>query len=403
MSRLTLTFVLVASLCGLGRAEKLTINLPSGGEFLGWAASGPGDPGAKSVLTKTTSIDLEMSDYPGAKFVYVADRTKNRLAKTLFKPGMGSWTVSDKDFGRIFKADVTVKRGNDPIDAAVVTTDGQTVLIAASSKGVASFYDLPSAPTPVKVAYNIGQSAARPITQVVDFTAPVVIIAAGTQAPVNASSEEPVKPGTEEAKSDVVATKGTTPKDQPANPAGSMLVTLGAVAVIAGLGYWALRYYQQNSGQVNEQLEKMGVQIPKPPEDDLASADPLPDPTFKKPAPVQKIVLDPVAPVDLAAAAPIFAQAGGSPRLLTADGQALDLVEGETVVGREAGLGLSLIDESSVSRRHARFVRVANQVTVEDLGSTNGSFVNGAKLTASTVLRPGDEVRFGAITFRYQG
>jgi hypothetical protein len=153
----------------------------------------------------------------------------------------------------------------------------------------------------------------------------------------------------------------------------------------------------------------MGVQIPKPPEDDLASADPLPDPTFKKPVPVQKIVLDPVSDIDLSAAAPVTpvtpaaSVVTGLPRLLTADGQALDLVEGETVVGREAGLGLSLIDESSVSRRHARFVRVANQVTVEDLGSTNGSFVNGAKLTASTVLRPGDEVRFGAITFRYQG
>jgi hypothetical protein len=154
---------------------------------------------------------------------------------------------------------------------------------------------------------------------------------------------------------------------------------------------------------VNEQLEKMGVQIPKAPHEDLASADPLPDPTFKKIAPVQKIVLDPVAAVDLPAASPIMVPAGGTPRLLTVDGQALDLVEGETVVGREAGLGLSLIDESSVSRRHARFVRVANQVMVEDLGSTNGSFVNGAKLTASTVLRPGDEVRFGAITFRYQG
>lgn len=403
MSRITLTFVLLASLCGLGRAEKLTINLPSGGEYLGWAASGPGDPGAKSVLTKTNSIDLDTADYPGAKFIYVADRTKNRLAKTPFKPGMGSWTVTDKDFGRIFKADVNVKRGNDPIDAAVVTTDGQTVLIGASSKGVASFYDLPTGSTPVKVSYNIGQSAARPITQVVDFSGPVEIIAAGSQAPVSAGSDAPEKPGTEETKSDAVATKSATPKDQPANPVGSMLVTLGAVAVIAGLGYWALRYYQQNSSQVNEQLEKMGVQIPKAPDEDLASADPLPDPTFKKPAPVQKIVLDPVAPVDLAAAAPILAQAGGSPRLLTADGQALDLVEGETVVGREAGLGLSLIDESSVSRRHARFVRVANQVTVEDLGSTNGSFVNGAKLTASTVLRPGDEVRFGAITFRYQG
>jgi pSer/pThr/pTyr-binding forkhead associated (FHA) protein len=38
-----------------------------------------------------------------------------------------------------------------------------------------------------------------------------------------------------------------------------------------------------------------------------------------------------------------------------------------------------------------------------DHGSTNGTFVNGAKVSGEAFLRPGDEVQFGAIRFRYEG
>ncbi|MEW6279482.1 MAG: FHA domain-containing protein, partial [Candidatus Eremiobacterota bacterium] len=58
----------------------------------------------------------------------------------------------------------------------------------------------------------------------------------------------------------------------------------------------------------------------------------------------------------------------------------------------------------TVSRRHAVITREGEAVYVEDSGSVNGTFVNGARL-ASGVQRPlqhDDQVCFGALAFRYQ-
>ena len=407
---LRLTVFALLALTSSAFAAKVTVSLPDGGPYFGWAAEGPGAPPAKAVRTRSTQIDLETTDYPGAKFVYVQDEASGKLAKVAFKPNAETVTVAAKDFARLFKADITVTRGGvAPIDAAVVSVDGQKAIIGAASQGVATFYDVPTGDVKVRVEYNVGRLPATPIVQIVDLSKPVAIQAAGEVSAAPKPELGEAAPGVTGA---VGEAKSKTAKDNPANPIGSMLVTLGAVAVIAGLAYAALRYYKNNSSQVNEQLERLGVQVPKAPDDDLTSGDPAAPPAFKTPQPVQKIVLDPVAPVDLAAAPgpvppAVVASTGypsaGYPSLLTTDGETLALTEGETVVGREAGLGLSLTGETSVSRNHARFIRVGNQVTLEDLGSTNGSFVNGSKLTAATVLRPGDEIRFGAIVFRYQG
>src|SRR3954468_7480542 len=52
------------------------------------------------------------------------------------------------------------------------------------------------------------------------------------------------------------------------------------------------------------------------------------------------------------------------------------------------------IDENLVSRRHAKFAWVGDEVKVQDLGSTNGTFVNGRRVTGST-LQSGDKVQIG--------
>jgi pSer/pThr/pTyr-binding forkhead associated (FHA) protein len=83
----------------------------------------------------------------------------------------------------------------------------------------------------------------------------------------------------------------------------------------------------------------------------------------------------------------------------------LEVVEGQRVggqfplvgtleVGREAGAALTLDDEQ-VSRRHARFSASGEGAIVEDLGSTNGTYVNGQPIYGSRELKPGDQVRFG--------
>lgn len=61
--------------------------------------------------------------------------------------------------------------------------------------------------------------------------------------------------------------------------------------------------------------------------------------------------------------------------------------------GRSASTDI-FIDENLVSRRHAKFAWVADEVKVMDLGSTNGTFVNGRKQQAAT-LNSGDKVQIG--------
>jgi DNA-binding winged helix-turn-helix (wHTH) protein len=72
------------------------------------------------------------------------------------------------------------------------------------------------------------------------------------------------------------------------------------------------------------------------------------------------------------------------------------LSEGENILGRGSD-SLVWIDAQSVSRRHARLRIDAGLATLEDLGSKNGTFVNGIRLTTALALRDGDELRIGSV------
>ena len=75
--------------------------------------------------------------------------------------------------------------------------------------------------------------------------------------------------------------------------------------------------------------------------------------------------------------------------------------ESEFLIGRaETGDG-RLGDDPELSRRHARISRRAgDQLTIEDLGSTNGTLVNGKKITEAQTLRPGDTIKVGTTTIQ---
>jgi len=75
-------------------------------------------------------------------------------------------------------------------------------------------------------------------------------------------------------------------------------------------------------------------------------------------------------------------------------------VSGELTIGRRAPDGLSLNEDSRVSRRHAR-IRLENGLApvIEDLGSGNGTFVNGTRIEAERLLEDGDVVVLGTTVF----
>src|SRR4051812_25053700 len=64
-------------------------------------------------------------------------------------------------------------------------------------------------------------------------------------------------------------------------------------------------------------------------------------------------------------------------------------------IGREPSLPLHLDTDTQVSRRHARISVQNGQVVVEDLGSTNGTYVNDQPIGSPRALTPGDKVRIG--------
>jgi len=82
-------------------------------------------------------------------------------------------------------------------------------------------------------------------------------------------------------------------------------------------------------------------------------------------------------------------------RLTWSEGSA-DLVEGAFVLGRDANAEL-VFSSPGVSRRHARIFVEDAIVTVEDLGSKNGTFVAGRRIDARTTIAAGDTIRIGSV------
>ena len=82
-------------------------------------------------------------------------------------------------------------------------------------------------------------------------------------------------------------------------------------------------------------------------------------------------------------------------RLLWA-GRQIALLEGENILGRERD-ATAWIDVYSVSRRHARIVVSGDRATLEDLGSKNGTFLDGEAVTRPAVLSDGNRLRIGTV------
>lgn len=81
--------------------------------------------------------------------------------------------------------------------------------------------------------------------------------------------------------------------------------------------------------------------------------------------------------------------------------QFLKLGNGVTTVGRQPDCQLR-IASSQVSRRHCQLFEKKGLLLVKDLGSSNGTFVNGKKVAEQRVLEPGDELMIGQVKFRVE-
>ncbi len=102
--------------------------------------------------------------------------------------------------------------------------------------------------------------------------------------------------------------------------------------------------------------------------------------------------------------------AGAKLVLASPEGSTLDLpAKDEVMIGREDPISEVFPDvdltalgglEKGVSRKHAVIHRTGADYTVEDMGSTNGTFINRKRIQphAPETIKPGDEVRFGKLS-----
>ncbi|HEX9258774.1 MAG TPA: FHA domain-containing protein [Acidimicrobiales bacterium] len=67
----------------------------------------------------------------------------------------------------------------------------------------------------------------------------------------------------------------------------------------------------------------------------------------------------------------------------------------ELTVGRAGGCGVALSDDTYVSQVHARVYQRDGHAFVEDLGSTNGTYLNGARVSSPATLHRGDKLQVG--------
>ncbi len=100
--------------------------------------------------------------------------------------------------------------------------------------------------------------------------------------------------------------------------------------------------------------------------------------------------------------------------LASSDGNKLEIpAKSEVVVGREDPISEVFPDvdltnfggaDGGVSRKHAVIRKSGESCTIEDMGSTNGTYINKKRLQPHTpqAIKPGDEVRFGKVAFSLQ-
>lgn len=99
--------------------------------------------------------------------------------------------------------------------------------------------------------------------------------------------------------------------------------------------------------------------------------------------------------------APRWSPSLGKPFVMNASPFVLDyrrrsfVIDGEITVGRDPSCDVVIVDDLQVSRCHAKFVVKNGIPTVEDLGSANGVYLNGARIRGSAPVQPGDVIRIG--------
>lgn len=386
---------------GAGAARDVLVQFPMSGEY---RVQLLGARSTKRVVESGSTL-IKASELRGITTIRIVDITSGKSHLRPAKNLPARWVMKDKDFNRMATVLVQVLAGGKPVGRATVLMKTQagtaTNDFNDSPDGVATFEDVALGPVEVSVrTRQDGEVVQSPVkTFRIDGRDPAPFLK--MEIPGQVESE----PGQASAES-----APPTPVEAAEDQAGLVGRWILAGIFVAGIAYVTWRFLPKYRTQIDAQLAKVGVQIPQDPDpgaDDLLddTTDDPPAPPVSRRQPVEPIFLGEDATVTQGAGAVLSTPPQVVGTLILSNPitrERFDLPPGTHVVSRESGAGLSLVNQPTVSRQHAEIVVDPQGVAVRDLGSTNGTYVNGVKLESATLLRVGDVVQFGEVRLRVE-
>ncbi|GMV37346.1 MAG: hypothetical protein AMXMBFR61_18540 [Fimbriimonadales bacterium] len=397
-------------------ALAVQVDLPHKGPFEVWFDDAEGRPlGKKQEIKGLSRTDVPIPD--GApKTLVVRDVERNNLALISFS---GKPVVAKlEDFKYAAEVKVTVEHRGKAVASAVVllkdATGEKRELLSPDMKGVVVFPRVRLGEVTAQVEYRVKGEERKSGKLTLDLTAErsdaVPVIAFSIPDEVSVVGDEGAEP---EA--------ATRPVAKPSSgfSLGAVVTYMLALAVGVGALYGLFRFVQAREKRMREMMQKLGVQPPSDVGDAPDAGTPHTSGFRSEPPPKAPLVPEGTCPFcgqpkgadgscgcSLTASAPVPAPSG-KPRLVVlagpCAGRTFDLAAAEAVLGRDPGCELSLAEDSSVSRRHAKVSLEGGVLWVEDLGSTNGTYVNGVKVEGRTKVSHGDALQFGESRLRYEG
>jgi len=406
--------------------DKVTVNVPSEGKYLVWLESANGRtvflPPNESVAGKVEldigSLKKRFADtadktLEGAR-VGVYDTKYGNLALITLKPNDTTVTVTPDAFQYAMRVQVRLQTPEDkPIAAAfVMLTDANntihTALLEPSQNGIVSLERVKLGKVSVLVNYGNNLTASQEAEIKAERANPVVTLTMVISSGAPVLETAPLTPTS--------ATQPVKPTPAPVSRPFPVVNTLLGLLVLAGLIYSGYRIWKRKQLTIPDALKKLGIEMAQQP--------PIPEPA--KPASAKPPVqvpeghcpfcgqpIDPVtgscacsvAPASAGASVPTATAVATNPRLVGArgayGGTIFEIAGAEASIGREVGNTVQLGRDNTVSRRHARLLKQGDQWVIRDEGSSNGTWVNGVRVTEQA-LRPGDEIQIGATFFRWE-
>lgn len=392
-----------------------TVTVPGAGNYYYWFEYEDAD-GASVTTTpvgftdKKTTVELPLvKDAVPESKLFVLDAPSGNEAILAVEPEPEddlefSLKASSFDTVRRIEIIITSSSKNLPAAAARVGLKAgektfETQMLDPSAAGAVEFRDVPAGTVTVTVKYD-GKTKTEDIDVPLERDDPVPTV----EIPVLGDIATVAPKVDTEAET----ASGDTKTRRPGAGINFPMALVGLV-LLAIILYAAYRMMRNRGAGLRQIAGKLGVDIPDEPQPSGA-AQPAPsapaDPTV---CPFCGGKKDPATgacscTVGGATAAPAPA-AGSGPRLVAVQGPHMGGIfqlGGDVVtIGREESNTIALPQDNTVSRRHARVTKSDAGFSIHDEGSSNGTFVNGVRVTEQA-LNPGDEIQVGGTRLRFE-